>query len=328
MRKSKAPRIVSIIIALCALAGIGTEVLPEWLSGDLLQNSQQSNIEEYEAESSITGIAEADQDEKKLAASLGMIDFDLDTIPEYSGEAYVAINGNEPVFTEDDLTTKAYEFYSELDHLGRCGVTVACLGEELMPTEDRESISHVKPSGWVQGQYDFVDGNSLYNRCHLIGFQLAGENANEKNLITGTRYMNTIGMLPFENMVADYIKETGNHVMYRVTPIYDGDNLVASGVQMEGYSVEDEGEGIYFNVYAYNVQPGVEIDYATGENQAAVTEETGEIQDFILNTSSKKFHLPDCNGLNQTKDKNKQEYEGTRAMLLAQGYEPCKSCNP
>lgn len=328
MRKSKAPRIVSIIIALCALAGIGTEVLPEWLSGDLLQNSQQSNIEEYEAESSITGIAEADQDEKKLAASLGMIDFDLDTIPEYSGEAYVAINGNEPVFTEDDLTTKAYEFYSELDHLGRCGVTVACLGEELMPTEDRESISHVKPSGWVQGQYDFVDGNSLYNRCHLIGFQLAGENANEKNLITGTRYMNTIGMLPFENMVADYIKETGNHVMYRVTPIYDGDNLVASGVQMEGYSMEDEGEGIYFNVYAYNVQPGVEIDYATGENQAAVTEETGEIQDFILNTSSKKFHLPDCNGLNQTKDKNKQEYEGTRAMLLAQGYEPCKSCNP
>lgn len=328
MRKSKAPRIVSIIIALCALAGIGTEVLPEWLSGDLLQNSQQSNIEENEAESSITGIAEADQDEKKLAASLGMIDFDLDTIPEYSGEAYVAINGNEPVFTEDDLTTKAYEFYSELDHLGRCGVTVACLGEELMPTEDRESISHVKPSGWVQGQYDFVDGNSLYNRCHLIGFQLAGENANEKNLITGTRYMNTIGMLPFENMVADYIKETGNHVMYRVTPIYDGDNLVASGVQMEGYSVEDEGEGIYFNVYAYNVQPGVEIDYATGENQAAVTEETGEIQDFILNTSSKKFHLPDCSGLNQTKDKNKQEYEGTRAMLLAQGYEPCKSCNP
>lgn len=328
MRKSKAPRIVSIIIALCALAGIGTEVLPEWLSGDLLQNSQQSNIEENEAESSITGIAEADQDEKKLAASLGMIDFDLDTIPEYSGEAYVAINGNEPDFAEKDLSTKSYEFYSELDHLGRCGVTVACLGEELMPTEDRESISHVKPSGWVQGQYDFVDGNSLYNRCHMIGFQLAGENANEKNLITGTRYMNTIGMLPFENMVADYIKETGNHVMYRVTPIYDGDNLVASGVQMEGYSVEDEGEGIYFNVYAYNVQPGVEIDYATGENQAAVTEETGEIQDFILNTSSKKFHLPDCSGLNQTKDKNKQEYEGTRAMLLAQGYEPCKSCNP
>ena len=318
------PKIVSVIIALCALAGIGTGVLPEWLSADL----QQSTIEEKETESSRTGIAEADQDEKKLAASMGLIEFDLSTIPEYSGEAYVAINGYEPDFEEKDLTTESYEFYSELDHLGRCGVTVACLGQELMPTEDRESISHVKPSGWVQGQYDFVDGKSLYNRCHLIGFQLAGENANEKNLITGTRYMNTIGMLPFENMVADYIKETDNHVMYRVTPIYDGDNLVASGVQMEGYSVEDEGDGIYFNVYVYNVQPGVEIDYATGENQAAAMEETGEVQDFVLNISSKKFHLPDCSGLSQTKKENQQEYQGSREILLTQGYEACKSCNP
>ena len=327
MRKTKMPKIVSVIIALCALAGIGTGVLPEWLSVDLPKDVQQSNIEEKETESS-TGIVEADQDEKKLAASMGLIEFDLSTIPEYSGEAYVAINGNEPDFEEKDLTTESYEFYSELDHLGRCGVTVACLGQELMPTEDRESISHVKPSGWVQGQYDFVDGKSLYNRCHLIGFQLAGENANEKNLITGTRYMNTIGMLPFENMVADYIKETDNHVMYRVTPIYDGDNLVASGVQMEGYSVEDEGDGIYFNVYVYNVQPGVEIDYATGENQAAAMEETGEVQDFVLNISSKKFHLPDCSGLSQTKKENQQEYQGSREILLTQGYEACKSCNP
>ena len=327
MRKTKMPKIVSVIIALCALAGIGTGVLPEWLSTDLPKDVQQSNIEEKETESS-TGIAEADQDEKKLAASMGLIEFDLSTIPEYSGEAYVAINGNKPNFEEKDLTTESYEFYSELDHLGRCGVTVACLGQDLMPTEERESISHVKPSGWVQGQYDFVDGKSLYNRCHLIGFQLAGENANEKNLITGTRYMNTIGMLPFENMVADYIKETDNHVMYRVTPIYDGDNLVASGVQMEGYSVEDEGDGIYFNVYVYNVQPGVEIDYATGENQAAAMEETGEVQDFVLNISSKKFHLPDCSGLSQTKKENQQEYQGSREILLTQGYEACKSCNP
>ncbi len=269
-KKSKTSAIISIVVALCALFGVGTGVLPEWLGEDLAQGlQQQSSIDEKEAENSVNGIAKAEQDDKKMAASMGLIDFDLNTIPEYSGEAYVAINGNEPEFTEDDLTTKSYEFYSELDHLGRCGVTVACLGQDLMPTEDRESISHVKPSGWVQGQYDFVDGKSLYNRCHLIGFQLAGENANEKNLITGTRYMNTIGMLPFENMVADYIKETGNHVMYRVTPIYDGDNLVANGVQMEGYSVEDEGDGIFFNVYAYNVQPGVEIDYATGENKAA-----------------------------------------------------------
>ena len=328
MRKTKMPKIVSVIIALCALAGIGTGVLPEWLSADLPKDVQQSTIEEKETESSRTGIAEADQDEKKLAASMGLIEFDLSTIPEYSGEAYVAINGNEPNFEEKDLTTESYEFYSKLDHLGRCGETVACLGQDLMPTEDRESISHVKPSGWVQGQYDFVDGKSLYNRCHLIGFQLAGENANEKNLITGTRYMNTIGMLPFENMVADYIKETDNHVMYRVTPIYDGDNLVASGVQMEGYSVEDEGDGIYFNVYVYNVQPGVEIDYATGENQAAAMEETGEVQEFVLNISSKKFHLPDCSGLSQTKKENQQEYQGSREILLTQGYEACKSCNP
>ncbi len=327
-KKNMTTKIVSVIVALCALFGIGIGVLPEWLGDDLTQDLQQQKSIDEKEESSVTGIAEAEQDDKKLAASMGLIDFDLDMIPKYSGEAYVVINGNEPVFADDDLTTQAYEFYSELDPLGRCGVTMACLGQELMPTEDRESISHVKPSGWVQGQYDFVDGKSLYNRCHLIGFQLAGENANEKNLITGTRYMNTIGMLPFENMVADYIKETGNHVMYRVTPIYEDNDLVARGVQMEGYSVEDEGEGIFFNVYAYNVQPGVEIDYATGENKAAAVDETGEIQDFVLNTSSKKFHLPDCSGLSQMKEENKKEYEGTREMLLTQGYEPCKSCNP
>ena len=329
MRKTKMPKIISIIVALCALAGIGTGVLPEWLDqgdpelgktlqeiGQLLEEEKTTDDEEEQKETYIPSVS----------TEYGVVD--LKEIPAYSGNPYVAINNNEPTFTEEELTTEAYEFYSELDQLGRCGMTVACLGQELMPTEDRESISHVKPSGWVQGQYDFVDGKSLYNRCHLIGFQLAGENANEKNLITGTRYMNTIGMLPFENMVADYIKETGNHVMYRVTPIYDGDNLVASGVQMEGYSVEDEGDGIYFNVYAYNAQPGVEIDYATGENQAAAIEETGEIQDFVLNTGSKKFHVPDCSGLSQTKKENQQEYQGSREMLLAQGYEACKSCNP
>ena len=329
MRKTKMPKIISIIVALCALAGIGTGVLPEWLDqgdpelgktlqeiGQLLEEEKTTDDEEEQTETYIPSVS----------TEYSVVD--LNEIPAYSGNPYVAINNNEPIFMEEELTTEAYEFYSELDQLGRCGMTVACLGQELMPTEDRESISHVKPSGWVQGQYDFVDGKSLYNRCHLIGFQLAGENANEKNLITGTRYMNTIGMLPFENMVADYIKETGNHVMYRVTPIYDGDNLVASGVQMEGYSVEDEGDGIYFNVYAYNAQPGVEIDYATGENQAAVIEETGEIQDFVLNTGSKKFHVPDCSGLSQTKKENQQEYQGSREMLLAQGYEACKSCNP
>ena len=190
----------------------------------------------------------------------------LQEVPAFSGEPYVVIGNNQPLFEEGDITTVSYEFYSELDFLDRCGYTMACIGRDLMPTEARESISQVKPTGWEQKQYDFVDGKSLYNRCHLIGFQLTGENANERNLITGTRYMNTEGMLPFENMVADYIKETGNHVLYRVTPIFQGDELVARGVQMEAYSVEDSGEGICFHVYVYNNQPGVTIDYATGHN--------------------------------------------------------------
>lgn len=190
----------------------------------------------------------------------------LEDIPAFSGEPYVVIGEGKPLFDEDDLTTDTYEFYSELDALGRCGYTMACIGKDMMPTEERGGIGQVKPSGWQQGKYDFVDGKYLYNRCHLIGFQLTGENANERNLITGTRYMNTEGMLPFENMVADYIRETGNHVIYRVTPIFHGDELVARGVQMEAFSVEDNGEGICFHVYVYNSQPGVAIDYATGHN--------------------------------------------------------------
>ncbi len=193
----------------------------------------------------------------------------LKDIPEYSGEPYVVINGNQPNFSESDFTMTSFEKYSDLDELGRCQVAYANIGKDLMPTEERGSISEVKPSGWENKKYDIVDGKYLYNRCHLIGFQLTGENANKKNLITGTRYLNVTGMLPFENQVADYIKETGNHVLYRVTPIFDGDNLVASGVLMEAESVEDEGEEICFYVYVYNVQPGVTIDYATGDSELA-----------------------------------------------------------
>lgn len=187
-------------------------------------------------------------------------------IPPYSGEAYIAINGNVPFFVEEEITAESYEEYAELDELGRCGVTVACIGIDIMPTEDRGDIGSVKPSGWKSVKYDIVEGKYLYNRCHLIGFQLAGENANKRNLITGTRYLNIEGMLPFENLVADYVKETENHVLYRVTPIFEGDDLVAQGVVMEGYSVEDEGEGVCFCVFAYNVQPGITIDYATGDS--------------------------------------------------------------
>ncbi len=257
--------------------------------------------------------------------------FNLENVPEFSGSPYVALNNNQPLFTEDDYTTKAFEDYAELDELGRCGVTFACVGKEIMPTEDRGSIGQVKPSGWVTAKYDFVDGKYLYNRCHLIGFQLTGENANTSNLITGTRYLNVQGMLPFENMVADYVKETGNHVLYRVTPIFDGDNLVASGVVMEAWSVEDEGEGICFNVYCYNVQPGVKIDYKTGESH--VDEEYKEEQDdinssqFVLNTSSKKIHKPTCSGVSSMSESNKKTVKGTELQqYLDQGYEYCGTC--
>jgi len=267
-------------------------------------------------------------------------------VPAYSGKAYFALNGNVPNFTDDEKTgTKAYEFYSDLDSLGRCGKTEACIGKELMPTEDRESISSVKPSGWINKKYDtkLVEGGYIYNRCHLIGFQLTGENANKENLITGTRYMNVDGMLPFENMVADYIKETGNHVMYRVTPIFDGNDLVACGAIMEAYSVEDNGDGICFNVYVYNVQPGIVIDYSTGNSwlsgenvedtdSSESTESTdgleGEEKTYVLNTNTKKVHLPTCSSANKISEANRQEYTGSLQDLFDDGYEGCGTCKP
>lgn len=194
---------------------------------------------------------------------------DLSNIPEYNGEPYIAVNGNVPFFEDTEVTATSFEKYSDLDNLGRCGVAMASVGQDIMPTEERGSIGQIKPAGWHTVKYDCVDGKYLYNRCHLLGYQLTGENANERNLITGTRYLNVDGMLPFENMVADYVMETGNHVMYRMTPIYTGNNLVADGVLMEGYSVEDQGKGITFCVYVYNVQPGVRIDYATGDSSLA-----------------------------------------------------------
>lgn len=193
---------------------------------------------------------------------------ELLNLPDYSGKAYVEVNGNVPYFVDSELTAESFESYSNLDSLGRCGYAYACVGQDIMPTEERGDIGAVKPSGWHTVKYNgVVDGNYLYNRCHLIGFQLSGENANEKNLITGTRYMNVEGMLPFENMIADYVKETNNHVLYRVTPLFTGDNLIADGVLMEAESVEDKGESILFNVFCYNVQPGVAINYLDGSSQ-------------------------------------------------------------
>lgn len=287
--------------------------------------------------------------------------FSLREIPAYSGTPYTEVNGNQPYFTAEELTTQSFETYSELDSLGRCGMAYANVGQDLMPTEPRGEIGAVKPSGWHLVKYDNVDGKYLYNRCHLIAYMLAAENANPQNLITGTRYLNVQGMLPFETKVCDYVKNTGNHVLYRVTPIFDGDNLLADGVLMEAYSVEDAGEGICFCVFAYNVQPGIGIDYATGDNwaessgtyqstAASVAVETPAPQPetdttvqtspelsapqesqgitYVLNTNTKKFHYPTCSSVDDMKEKNKQIYTGSRDEVINMGYVPCKRCNP
>ena len=287
--------------------------------------------------------------------------FSLREIPAYSGTPYTEVNGNQPYFTEEELTTQSFETYSELDSLGRCGVAYANVGQDLMPTEPRGEIGAGKPSGWHLVKYDNVDGKYLYNRCHLIAYMLAAENANPQNLITGTRYLNVQGMLPFETKVCDYVKNTGNHVLYRVTPIFDGDNLLADGVLMEAYSVEDAGEGICFCVFAYNVQPGIGIDYATGDNwaegsgtyqstaapaavetpapqpetdtavqitpESSVSQESRETT-YVLNTNTKKFHYPTCSSVDDMKEKNKQIYTGSRDEVINMGYVPCKRCNP
>lgn len=310
-----------------------------------------TNIEEKTQEQTDT-----EEQEKSLSstenATTATETFDFASVPAYDGKAYVAVNDNVPFFTEEELSSASYETYGELDSLGRCTVCVASVGQDLMPTEERGNIGAVKPTGWHTVKYDFVDGKYLYNRCHLIGYQLTGENANEKNLITGTRYLNIEGMLPFENMVADYVKETNQHVMYRVTPVFEGDNLLAAGVLMEGKSVEDNGEGVLFCVFAYNVQPGVSIDYATGEssadgtivNDTSVQEETqqsadtnvtqqetsqsAETQTYVLNTNTHKFHKPGCYSVEKIKPENYAEFTGTREEAIAYGYDPCKNCNP
>lgn len=375
---------LTLLLCLCMLVGCGsstatqimlkaadseTESYVETVQTESAENDPGDETEiQTVAETEIQAAAQVQSDDsKQKVVHAGTASaFNAADVPAYSGKSYTAVNNNEPYFTSDDLTTEAFENYSELDALGRCGAAYANVCLETMPTEKRGSISEVKPTGWHSVKYDNVDGKSLYNRCHLIGYQLTAENANKQNLITGTRYLNVDGMLPFENMVADYVKETDNHVLYRVTPIFTGDNLVADGVLMEGYSVEDEGDGICFCVYAYNIQPGITIDYATGDSwlssekgnsdsssggnsavsqsaadksgtqQAAVqTESVKETSapvstgtEYILNTNTKKFHYPSCSSVKQMKASNKKEYTGSRDNLIAQGYDPCKKCNP
>lgn len=280
------------------------------------------------------------------------------TIPEYTGAASVVLNGNIPSFSTDEITAESFEKYGNLDKLGRCTPAIASVGKDIMPTEERGSIGSVKPTGWNQNKYPGIVNSEppyLYNRCHLIGYQLTGENANEKNLITGTRYMNIEGMLPYENKVADYVRSTGNHVMYRVTPVFSGNNLLCDGVQIEALSVEDNGKGIRFNVFCYNVQPGILINYTDGSNQAdpsynatsqgkditntdnssdQVDRSTpsgttsGQKTAYVANKNTKKFHYPSCSSVSDMKEKNKLYYEGTREELIEQGYDPCKRCNP
>jgi len=330
------------------------EIVPEISSEDIPDSSLKSD--DYSKEELVES-----NNEPQSIQQLPTPPFALNDIPQYSGEPYVVINGNIPYFSENDLTTESFEYYSDLDSFGRCGVAYASIGLDLMPTEERESIGQIKPTGWHTVKYnDVVDGNYLYNRCHLIGYQLSGENANERNLITGTRYLNVQGMLPFENMVADYVKETGSHVLYRVTPVFEGDNLLSSGVLMEAKSVEDAGDGILFCVFAYNVQPNIDIDYVTGESSLSESYQTPEpppeptpeptvvptpkpeapiVQEsteepipqgttYIINTNTGKFHYTTCGSVKQMKEENKWQYSGTRDEIVSMGYVPCKKCNP
>ena len=354
-------RLQVILTVLVALAIVGscsggsasenkTEQKQESTAVEQVQNDEEAAAKakaaeeaaaKAKAEEEEAAKAKAEEEEAEPAA------LDLATVPAYSGSPYVQVLDNKPQFTDEDKARSSFEEYSPLDSLGRCGVAFALIGTETMPTEERGSIGMVKPSGWHTVRYDgLVDGNYLYNRCHLIGYQLAGENANTKNLITGTRYLNVEGMLPFEDKVADYVERTGNHVLYRVAPVFEGDNLVASGVQIEAWSVEDSGSGVSFDVYCYNVQPGVNIDYATGESslaENAQTEEAAEEQaeepaaetssdaterSYVLNKNTKKFHLPGCSSAKSIKAKNREDFTGTRDEVISRGYEPCKKCNP
>ena len=284
-------------------------------------------------------------------------------VPAFEGNPYVYVNDGEPTFTDEQRAAEpGHEHYGELDELGRCTAAFAVVGPETQPTEKRGSIGEVRPSGWQMAKYDFVEGKYLFNRCHLLGYQLTGENANERNLITGTRYLNVQGMLPFENAVADYVDATGNHVLMAVMPVFEGSELVARGVHMMAESVEDGGEGVAFNVFCYNVQPGVVIDYGTGESmleedatplpdvsgaesapdtasegagagEASEKGATGSAEgkgttEYVLTTTSKKFHLPSCSSVDQMSPKNREDVEDTRENLIAKGYDPCKRCNP
>ncbi len=331
----------------CDLAGTATaasSAAPSFSAAPSYTADASRTPEPYITESPSSGgsaapAASASSNTENTEADLALL--------KYSGKPYAVVNGGIPSFSQTG--TASWERYGELDRLGRCTAAEACIGRDIMPTLTRGPIGQIKPTGWHTAKYDFVDGKYLYNRCHLIGFQLTGENANERNLITGTRYLNTKGMLPFENMVADYIKDTGNHVMYRCTPVFAGNELVARGVHLEAYSVEDKGDGICFNVFIFNVQPGVKIDYLTGESsledESTTTptpkpsatpkptpkpspSSTAQAQSYVLNTKTHVFHYASCRHVSSIKDANRKNFTGSRDALISDGFKPCGSCHP
>ena len=298
------------------------------------EDAPESVVDQGEPQAQEADAAPEDPEEQAEPAPAA---FDLSQVPDYDGSPYATVNGNVPTIGEADLPA-ASESYAPLDSLGRCGAAIAVVSPSTMPAEgeERGSIGMVKPTGWHTVRYDdLVDGRYLYNRCHLIGWQLTAENANEENLVTGTRYMNTEGMLPFENEVADYVDRTGGRVLYRVEPVFVGDELVCRGVHMEARSLDDAGMGVAFNVFCYNVQPGVGIDYATGESwreESALPQEPQaerqEERTYVLNTNTGKFHYPECSSVDRMSEKNKRVVTDTRDDVIAQGYDPCGNCNP
>ena len=265
----------------------------------------------------------------------------LSAIPLYDGTDYVVLQNNQPDFYVWQISATPYVLFSRLDALGRTGAAMACLGPETLPTQARGSMGNTYPSGWQTTQYDDLgEDRYLYNRSHVIAFMLCGDNATPENLFTGTRYLNTGSMVIFESQVADYISRTKNHVIYRCTPIYAGEDLVATGVQMEAYSVEDRG-ALCFNVFAFNIQPGIVIDYATGESVKEGTETSATGVDrsgpqateapkvtYVLNTNTKKFHYPSCSSVKDIKDNHRKNFYGTREEAVAAGYAPCGRCHP
>ena len=321
-------------------------------AADATEDNEATEDENREAQN------EQDPADSEESSDEGSHAIDPDKLPEWDGEPSIEINGGDPSFTDSELSAikkQTEEDLSALDDQGRCGDVSACVSSETMPEGERDSIGMIRPAGWHLVKYDFVEGKYLYNRCHLIGWQLTGLNAEERNLITGNRYLNVDGMLPYENQVADFAESSDLHVAYRVEPVYKGDELIARGVHIEAESIEDKGESLAFNVYCYNVQPYVDIDYKTGEstadsdapagaesgssgsgsssnsgssqNAGAGSQDSTE-QTYILNTNTKRYHLQGCRSLSQMKDKNKRTFHGSKKELSRMGYQPCGNCNP